>query len=216
MDGLTPDKYVKIKVEGFDFYFSKEDSIANDESSLLNAVFVLQKMVRSAKLSHIKDILPFRKPKIVIADLTGLNFSYNKQATTPAYYSKGIIYIDEFKLNDVDLFVHEYAHYLADRVSSQVKPILIKAYDDMLSEYYNKTKGNKIDLKDRRSDSKKVSNAKLLERKKIAKHFGFPSQYGLNDFDEFFAEIITNWKKMPNNSVTYRFKKLAKQIIIRL
>ena len=216
MDRLTPDKYLKINIEGFDFYFSKDGSIVDDESNLVKAKSILQQTVRSAKASHIKDLLPFRKPKIVIADLTDHNISYRKTGTTPAYYSQGIIYIDEFKIHSVDLFVHEYAHYLVDRVSKQTEPILIKAYDDMLKEYYRRTKRKKIDLKDRRSDSKKTMEIKLSERKIIARYLGFPSEYGLNDFHEFFAEVITNWKKMPNNSATYVFKKLVKQVISRL
>ena len=44
----------------------------------------------------------------------------------------------------------------------------------------------------------------------------WPSAYSVSNPDEFFAEIITNWKNVPNNVATYKFKNAVKQVITRL
>jgi hypothetical protein len=44
----------------------------------------------------------------------------------------------------------------------------------------------------------------------------WPSAYSVSNPDEFFAEIITNWKNVPNNVATYKFKNAVKKVITRL
>jgi hypothetical protein len=86
----------------------------------------------------------------------------------------------------------------------------------MLDAYYNKISKEKIDLQDRKTDSNLEAKNKLKERRRIAKAVGFPGQYGLNNFDEFFAELITNWTTMRKNPVTYKFKQTIKNVISRV
>ena len=213
---LTPDKYVKVNIKGFDVYFDKDLPMVNDESSFYKAQRMLRGTLHNALAQYIKGVVPIRKPKIVIADLTGEDASYSAGSSTPAYYFNRLIFIDEYKISDSALFAHEYAHYLADSVGTQTRPVLIKAYNDMIEAYYKKLSKKKIDLQDRQTDSKWKARNKLRERKKIAKAIGFPGEYGLNNFDEFFAEIITNWNEMPKNPSTYKFKQAVKNVINRV
>jgi hypothetical protein len=213
---LTPDKYVKVNIKGFDVYFDKDLPMVEDETAFYKAQRRLRGTIHNALAYYIKGVVPLRKPKIVIADLSGEDVGYRAGSSTPAYYFNRLIFIDEYKISDPTLFTHEYAHYLADSVGTQTRPMLIKAYNDMLDGYYNKISKKKIDLQDRQTDSKWKTRNKLKERNKIAKAIGFPGEYGLNNFDEFFAEIITNWNEMPINPVTYKFKQAIKNVISRV
>jgi hypothetical protein len=213
---LTPDKYVKVNIKGFDVYFDKDLPMVEDEAAFYKATQTLTRTINKALSKYIKGIVPIRKPKIVITDLSGEDAAYASGGSTPAYYENRLIFIDEYKINKPKLFIHEYAHYLADRVGTQTRPLLIKAYNDMLDDYYNKISKEKIDLQDRKTDSNLEAKNKLRERRRIAKAVGFPGQYGLNNFDEFFAELITNWTTMRKNPVTYKFKQTIKNVISRV
>ena len=213
---LTPDKYVKVNIKGFDIYFDKDLPMVNDESAFYKAKRRLMGTIHSALVYYIKGVVPIRKPKIVITDLSDAEFGYRAGSSTPAYYYNRLIFIDEYRIDDPAIFTHEYAHYLADSVGTQTRPLLMKAYNDMLDGYYDKISKKKIDLLDKRTDTAKIASKKLRERKAIAKKLGFPGEYGLNDFDEFFAEIITNWNKLPKNPLTYKFKQAVKNVINRV
>lgn len=205
---IGSDKFVKLfTIQGFDFYFRKDDPILNTPS-VLKIKRQLQKTI-PIFLSNIKGVLPIRRPKFVIGEITepvGPN-----KIDAAGYYFNRVIYIDDFKVGDVDLFVHEYAHYIADLIPTQTEPMLIREYENMLDKYFRSIKKSRRNSVD---DTPTKSNEK--QRMAIAKKLGFPSQYGLSNFDEFFAEIITHWKKMPNNVNTYRFKQIVKQVITRL
>ena len=72
-----------------------------------------------------------------------------------------------------------------------------------------------MNLADKRTHTDKTANKKLKERMEIAKKLGLPSEYAFNNFDEFFAEIIANWKEFSKNSspITYRFKQAVKSVL---
>lgn len=76
----------------------------------------------------------------------------------------------------------------------------------MLNIYYKKSSLKKP------KGNKPLSD---LEIYKISQALGFP-RYGITNPDEFFAVLIENWKQLPNNKLTYKFKSLVKGILTRL
>lgn len=213
---LTPDKYVKVNLAGFDVYFDKDLNFIENPAEFNRFKRMARGTIATAVNSYLKGIVPIRRPKIVISDLTSEEeVAYRKSSTTPAYYHRGVIYLDEYQIHSVYKFVHEYAHYIADRIPSRTKPLLKKTYDDMLDAYYKEVNKKKMNLKDERRHTSKTANRKLKERKEIARKLGFPSQYAFNDFDEFFAEVIANWQTFTKNPspITYRFKQAVKSAL---
>lgn len=211
---LTPDKYEKVKLAGFDVYFDKQLNFIDNPAEFYRFKRMVRGTIFSAVNSYLKGIVPIRKPKIVISDLTSEEeIAYRKNDSVPAYYQSGVLYLDEYQMHSVYKFVHEYAHYLTDRISSRTEPILQKAYDDMLDSYYKEINKKKMNLADKQTHTAKTANRKLKERQEIAKKLGFPSQYAFNNFHEFFAELIANWKTMPVNPITHRFKKAVRSVL---
>lgn len=156
-----------------------------------------------------KDVLPNRKPKIVITE-TDRNPNTKdikgKGISPIGAYRSRIIYMDENYLNNYNLFIHEYAHFLSDRIPRQAEPFLRKEYKKMLNEYFGKNT--------KRKDLEGEKNEK--HRKAMAMKLGLPSEYAATNFDEWFAEIITNWKKLPKDVSGYKFKQIMKKILVRL
>jgi len=158
-----------------------------------------------------KDILPNRKPRIVITD-TSKNPASADAAITghkeipPGVYHDRIIYLDQNYVDDYDILVHEYAHYVADRIPKQTEPMLRAEYKKMLDEYFEKTTRRKT-LEGLRNEKHRIAMANKL---------GLPSDYAASNFDEWFAEIITYWKRMPNTKESYRFKTAVKRVLTRI
>lgn len=170
-----------------------------------------EKMLRNIikKLFYFnKDIIPNRKPKIVITNTKENPATKNAHwgGSPPGAYYNRIIYLDQYHVDDYDVLLHEYAHFLTGRIPRQVEPLLQKEYRKMLQEMfgpYTKRKnleGSKYD---------KV-------REDVAKKMGLPTEYSAANFDEWFAELITHWKNMPNNKQTYRFKQILKKVLNRI
>lgn len=157
-------------------------------------------------LMYIKDILPNRKPKIIITDFTKNKHTKGPESEMAAglQFSKNI-FIDEKYIGDPANYIHEYAHQLTDQIPTQTANLLIQAYRDMLDLYFRKVKKRKLQPEEINDNI----------RRKISQKLGFP-EYGLTSPDELFAIIIENWKKFPNNAVTYKFKSLVKNILTRL
>lgn len=160
-------------------------------------------------LNYIKDILPNRKPKIVITDLDKNPYTQPKSdRSSPSAgmeFNKSI-FIDWRYADDVRYYIHEYAHWVADLVPAQTSTILQNAFQEMLNTYFRATKRKKI-------ESSEITDQM---RNRIAKKLGFPDVYGLTNPDEFFAIVIEYWKELPNNAATYKFKTLVKRAITRL
>jgi hypothetical protein len=76
----------------------------------------------------------------------------------------------------------------------------------MLDEFFER--------KTRRKNLEGKRNEKL--RSQLAKKMGLPSDYAATNFDEWFAELITHWKKLPKDRASYRFKQILKKVITRL
>ena len=157
-------------------------------------------------LWYMKDLMPNKKPKIVITDLkTNPYVSDVYDPKNAALYDAKMIFVD-WKYADVpDHYIHEYAHYLADLIPTQTQKLLQDAYREMLNLYFQQTKRKKLD------ESEISDNI----RQRISKKLGFP-EYGLLNPDEFFAVLMENWKKLPNNKTTYKFKTLVKSVLTRL
>lgn len=155
-------------------------------------------------VNYIRDILPNRKPKIVITKSPKLKPNSSDEEFSGLEVSK-LIFIDSNYINSPAVFIHEYAHFVADLIPSQSMELLKRAYQEVLDIYARSGKRKKIDADDVRE----------IDRKKISKKLGFP-EYGLKDYHEFFAVLIENWKSLPNNKATYKFKSLVKNVITRL
>lgn len=201
--------YVKLVIQGIEINIKKDEKFLNTPSRI-KVVNDLEKTIPQF-LKNVYGILPLRRPKIVVTDIKDENIAYDPKDITPAYYSRGIIYLDKDYTNRPDFLLHEYAHFIADLIPKQSYPMLLKAYTDMLDEYYKRIKKKKTyNLQDTRKENYKA------KRQKIAKLMKWPSAYSVSNPDEFFAEIITNWKNVPNNVATYKFKNAVKQVITRI
>lgn len=161
-------------------------------------------------LVYVRDILPNRKPKIVITSLKKNPYtsrSYDINDPSSGMAGDKLIYIDEMYVDDNAIWVHEYAHWVVDLIPTQTQDMLIKAFRKFIDLYY---KGSKL-----RNPTKRGKELSETEKIKIANKLGFP-EYGLTNHDEFFAVLIENWKQLPNNKLTYKFKSLVKNILARL
>ena len=129
-------------------------------------------------LNDIKDILPNKKPRIVITDKT-LNPKFRGTYTEnpPAVYMDRIIYIDQYKVNNPDYFTHEYAHFIADLIPEQSFPLLEKAYNEFIDKYWKRAKvkkqrlqpqdmNNTAEVENSRKWRMKISNKCMLQNTK--------------------------------------------------
>ena len=162
-------------------------------------------------VTEFKDVLPNRKPRIVITDTEAnpatstASVTGSKQSPAGAYYDR-LIYLDQNYVDDYDILVHEYAHYVADRIPKQTEPMLKAEYKKMLDEYFEKTTKRKA-LEGSRNEKHRVEMAKRL---------GLPSDYAAANYDEWFAEIMMHWKSLPNTKESYRFKTAVKKVLTRI
>jgi hypothetical protein len=187
-----------------DKYATEDFSTGSYRLKMLN--FIVTKLVR-----HFKDVLPNRKPTIVVTDtkknpLTKeVSVTGDKEFPPGVYYDR-LIYIDQNYVDDYDVLVHEYAHFVADRISKQTEPMLKAEYKKMLDEYFKRTTKRKA------LEGSRNTNNRIL----MAKQLGLPSDYATANFDEWFAEIITYWKSFPNSKESYRFKTAVKKVLTRI
>ena len=158
-----------------------------------------------------RDLIPNKKPKIVVTNtkknpkLKGVNIIGGNTTLEGAYRNR-IIYLNQFSVDDIQLLLHEYAHFLSDKISKQAEPFLRDEYKKMLDAFFER--------KTRRKNLEGKKNEKLREL--VAKKMGLPSDYAATNFDEWFAELISHWKNLPNNPISYRFKQILKKVITRL
>lgn len=163
-------------------------------------------------LREYKDILPNRKPKIVVTNTeknpntTGVNLRGTSESPAGAYHDR-LIYINEEYVGNLKVLIHEYAHYLSDRIPNQVEPLLQEEYRKMLQSYFGQ-----------RTKKENLEGGGINKRYRtaIANKLGLPTEYSASNFDEWFAELITHWKNMPNNKNTYGFKKILKKVLSRI
>jgi hypothetical protein len=213
-------EYEKIlEVQGIQIFLDKyvDENFKNDQYKM----YILPKMI-SKLLLKTRGIMPNRKPKIVITNsYKNPKFKGLYSKNPPGIYFDRLIFIDQNEIDNIDLWIHEFAHFVVGLIPTQTNQLLEKSYKDLLDIYWKKSKKKKTSLEP--SDVRNtvsVREADML-RKKISGKLGFP-QYGLINFDEFFAVIIEYWlsddpsKKLPNNAATYRFKTLVKNVLTRL
>lgn len=187
--------------------FLDEKNVTDTDYSIGSPNYQMVKRSVLVMLVYVRDVLPNRKPKIIITSLskhpyTKRNFDYNEPSAGMA--GDKFIYIDENYIEDNAVWVHEYAHWVADLIPTQTQKMLMQAFKKFISIYYKKVKTKK-------------PNRELTpqEKLKIAEKLGFP-EYGLTDHNEFFAVLIENWKQLPRNKLTYKFKSLVKTVLTRL
>lgn len=204
---IKTDKYVKIAdVAGIQFFMEKDDPMLHTPTLMKVKRYI---PLNVQALMSMRDVLPIRKPRIVVKSIDE-EISYSGDAP-PAYYQDRIIYLDAHELSNPDLLIHEYAHYVADLIPKQTEEMLLKEYRKFIDTYFKVFKKKKTyDLE----DTKKENKQKL--RMSIAKRLGLPSEYAFQNADELFAEIITHWKRIPNNRASYRFKQAMKKVLTRL
>lgn len=213
---ILKNDYLRAKVEGELLFTDYGIKVFKDEyvdqdfkkgslnmRTLKNIIYML--------VTDYRDLLPNRKPKIFITNtkinpkLKNISIIGGKTSTAGAY-SERIIYLDQFSVDDIDTLTHEYAHFLSDRMSKQVEPFLRNEYKKMLDAFFER--------KTRRKNLEGKRNEKL--RTQVAQKMGLPSDYAATNFDEWFAELIANWKNLPNNMISYKFKQILKKVITRL
>jgi hypothetical protein len=213
---LLKNDYLRTKVEGellftdYGIKVFKDEYVDQDFKKGSLNMRTLKRIIYMLVTDY-RDLLPNRKPKIVITNTkTNPKLKYVNiigDDTSPAgAYSQRIIYLDQFSVDDIDILSHEYAHFLSDRMSKQVEPFLRNEYKKMLDAFFER--------KTRRKNLEGKRNEKL--RKQIAQKMGLPSDYAATNFDEWFAELIANWKNLPNNTISYKFKQILKKVITRL
>jgi len=203
------DRQLWFKLFGIKVYVDEyvENPLEFEKSRLNN---LTMRRIIGMLVNEFRDVLPVRKFNIVVTDNTKnpmfQEISKQMDATIPGAYRDRIIYLNKYNIDNPELLIHEYAHFIADRVPNEIYPILKKEYDKMLEEFFGK--------KTRRQNLAGKRN-KLL-RAEVAKKMNLPSEYSATNPDEWFAELIENWKNFPNNKKTYRFKSILKKIISRL
>lgn len=182
----------------------------NDPKNMKTLSDSIRKMINDTR-----DVIPNRKPKFVITDgFKNPKFNTKYVKNPAAIYVDRLIFIDQNQINKPNVFTHEFAHFVADLIPTQTEPLLEKAYKELLDMYWKRAKVKKRNLMGDTKDEFKNAEAEKW-RQIISKKLGFP-QYGLHNFDEFFAVLIENWKTLPNNTATYKFKSLVKGVISRL
>jgi len=182
---------------------------------------ILPKMINKLVVKT-RGIMPNRKPKIVITDKDkNPKFRNLYSADPPGIYFDRLIFINHNNIDDIDLWVHEFAHFVADLIPTQTNQLLEQAYKELLDIYWKRAKKKRRSLQP--SDPRNEVDVREAEawRKRISVNLGFP-EYGLMNFDEFFAVIIEHWlsddtsKRLPDNAATYRFKNLVKSTLTRV
>jgi hypothetical protein len=187
------------------------DSLADGDFSTNSYNYRMLNFSLRNLVKDYKDILPIRKAKVIITDLKKNPIAkggdiQGTSAEVGGLYHDRKIYIDHYSLDQPELLIHEYAHFLADRVPKQYEPLIKKEYQGMLESYFEKKTKRKT-LEGKRNE---------IHREEMAKRLGLPSVYSATNFDEFFAEVIMHWKNLPNNVHTYRFKTMMKKILTRV
>ena len=210
-------QYFKTKINTPELLFQKfgikvyKDGYVTEDLSPGSYRYKMISYLVKQLVTEFKDILPNRKPRIVITDTSKNPISANASITghkdvPPGVYYDKLIYLDQHSVDDYDILTHEYAHYIVDRIPKQTEPMLKAEYKKMLDEYFEKATRRKA-LEGLRNEKHRVAMANKL---------GLPSDYAASNFDEWFAEIITHWKQMPNTKESYRFKAAVKQVLTRL
>jgi hypothetical protein len=129
----------------------------------------------------------------------------------PAYYYNKAIYMDQYSVDVHYFWIHEYAHYLSYIVPNRFVEYATEEYRKMLTEYFKHSVGKKT----RRENLESSYYDNPKHREMMANKLGLPSPYSTTNMDEFFAEMISHWHEIPNNKLTFRLKKVMRQILQR-
>lgn len=210
-------EYLRTKITSSELLFQKfgvkvfKDKYATENLSPGSYRYRMLDFIVTKLIRYFKDILPNRKPTIVVTDTKKNPLTMEVSVTgdkgfPPGVYYDRLIYIDQNYVDDYDVLVHEYAHFVAYRIPKQTEPMLKAEYKKMLDEYFERTTKRKA-LEGYRNKKHRILMAQKL---------GLPSNYASANFDEWFAEIITYWKSLPNTKESYRFKTAVKQVLTRI
>lgn len=169
-------------------------------------------------LNDYGDITPRRGFEVIISNadnnpkfVTMKNIGRNDEKGA-AYYHDRRIFIDDEYVKNVKVLLHEYAHFLAERIPSNTRDLIKKEYKKMLNSYFKEELGKNT----RRNNLEGIINDG--HREKMAMKMGLPPDlsYASTNFDEWFAVLVENWKNLPNNRHTYQLKGVLKKILIRI
>jgi hypothetical protein len=213
---VESEKHTKIySLMGIEVFLDESVNISFDKDSknYENLDKSMKYLVR-----NIIGLIPNKKPKIVITngDVNPLFKNPIGGGRKAAGITRGrIIYIEQYHVGENTVFVHEFAHMVAFLIPDQIEAMLERAYNEMLDIYWRGVKVKRRNVQpDNINDDYKYSKA-FRWRKVIANKLGF-KEYGLTNPDEFFASIIEHWNSLPNNSATYKYKSMVKNVLTRL
>ena len=142
------DDYLRTKVEGellltaYGIKVFKDKYVEQDFKEGSLNMRTLKRLLQMLFRDY-RDLLPNRKPKIVITNtkenpkLKGVNIIGSNTAPAGVYHDR-IIYLDQFSVDNIDVLIHEYAHFLSDRMSKQVEPFLRNEYKKMLDSFFER------------------------------------------------------------------------------
>jgi hypothetical protein len=135
-----------------------------------------------------------------------------KLQENPAFYMDKMIFMDSASVSKRYYWIHEYAHYLSYKTPKRFVEIATNEYNKMLSEYFKKY----VNKRTRRKtlEGEKYDNA--THRELMADKLGLPTEYASTNMDEFFAEMISHWDKIPNNKLTFNLKKMVRKILMSI
>ena len=211
-DKLSPQTskiYEKYGVQVFTDEFITE-SFSKESKNYANMVETVNNF-----LEKIKELLPNKKPRIIITNKhRNPLFKGLIMKDAPGAYRDRLIYIDQNEIKNLSLWIHEYAHFVADLIPKQTEPMLDREYKKLLDFYWRKVRKKRESLSPLNDSPSEIKRANII-RNKVALKLGFP-QYGLMDRDEFFAVLIEKWNEFPNNKASYRYKTMVKGILSRL
>jgi hypothetical protein len=174
----------------------------------MDAVIQVEKFFKDNNLPMTKIKVP-----IIFTDISKNPFAKKQKNLkgAAAYYYNKAIYMDQFSVDKYYYWIHEYAHYMSYRIPKRFVEYATQEYEKMLTEYFKVYVGKKTKRKS--LESSYYDNPH--HREMMAEKLGLPSPYSATNMDEFFAEMIALWPKIPNNKLTYRLKKVVRQILQR-
>lgn len=151
---------------------------------------------------------------VLVTDIMKYKDIQRKNSKIPGFFDPAtkFIYIDQYHVDDPELWIHEYAHYISYIIPDRFIEYANEEYGKMLSEYFKYYVQKRTTRK--QLDSSYYDNP--THRAKMAKYLGLPTDYASSNSDEFFAEMLTHWNDIPDNKITFRLKQVMRKILMML
>jgi hypothetical protein len=196
---------------GFRVYIDKDTN-----SVLYDYIEHLSKACINKLYEHFKDLFSknmVKSPKNVPVLVTSFEKYKGFEKNSGIYdISTKMIYINENHVDDDTVWIHEYAHYISYLIPDRFLDYAIDEYKKMLSDYFQ----HFVQKKTKRKTLETRRHNNEMHREQMAKYLGLPSEYSSTNADEFFAEMLENWNKIPTNKLTFKLKQTIRKILMRL